>query len=134
MKLVFVPLKDVFKECKGKRQFSIKKDAYRRFSSVSNEMQIGIKKIAALYYGIRQLIWQGDTQILSLTPGAQANSAEGWTLIMPDWQNGEGASNHWRLSVVVEDNQGQRVSSNEITLTLVEPFDALSNDELRWEP
>ncbi|STI86532.1 invasin [Escherichia coli] len=78
--------------------------------------------------------WQGDTQILSLTPGAQANSAEGWTLIMPDWQNGEGASNHWRLSVVVEDNQGQRVSSNEITLTLVEPFDALSNDELRWEP
>ncbi len=50
---------------------------------------------------------------------------------MPDWQNGEGASNHWRLSVVVEDNQGQRVSSNEITLTLVEPFDALSNDELR---
>ena len=39
-------------------------------------------------YGIRQLIWQGDTQILSLTPGAQANSAEGWTLIMPDWQNG----------------------------------------------
>ncbi|HAY4975953.1 TPA: hypothetical protein JQS75_003067 [Escherichia coli] len=51
MKLVFVPLKDVFKECKGKRQFSIKKDAYRRFSSVSNEMQIGIKKIAALYDG-----------------------------------------------------------------------------------
>lgn len=50
MKLVFVPLKDVFKECKGKRQFSIKKDAYRRFSSVSNEMQIGIKKIAALYF------------------------------------------------------------------------------------
>lgn len=50
MKLVFVPLKDVFKECKGKRQFSIKKDAYRRFSSVSNEMQIGIKKIAALHY------------------------------------------------------------------------------------
>ncbi len=84
-------------------------------------------------YGIRQLIWQGDTQILSLTPGAQANSEEGWTLIMPDWQNGEGASNHWRLSVVVEDNQGQRVSSNEITLTLVEPFDALSNDELRWD-
>ncbi|MEN1226646.1 hypothetical protein AAIH20_36870, partial [Pseudomonas aeruginosa] len=37
-------------------------------------------------YGIRQLIWQGDTQILSLTPGAQANSEEGWTLIMPDWQ------------------------------------------------
>lgn len=85
-------------------------------------------------YGIRQLIWQGDTQILSLTPGAQANSAEGWTLIMPDWQNGEGASNRWRLSVVVEDNPGAACLLNEITLTLVEPFDALSNDELRWEP
>lgn len=57
MKLVFVPLKDVFKECKGKRQFSIKKDAYRRFSSVSNEMQIGIKKIAALY---EEWNWRSD--------------------------------------------------------------------------
>lgn len=56
MKLVFVPLKDVFKECKGKRQFSIKKDAYRRFSSVSNEMQICIKKIAALYFGPQQIL------------------------------------------------------------------------------
>lgn len=65
MKLVFVPLKDVFKECKGKRQFSIKKDAYRRFSSVSNEMQIGIKKIAALYTSkrIREMIWQQITQL-----------------------------------------------------------------------
>ncbi len=85
-------------------------------------------------YGIRQLIWQGDTQMLSLTSGATANSTDGWTLIMPDWQSGEGASNHWRLSVVVEDNQGQRVSSNEITLTLAEPFDAMAKDELRWEP
>ncbi len=59
MKLVFVPLKDVFKECKGKRQFSIKKDAYRRFSSVSNEMQIGIKKIAALYK-LREIILLAD--------------------------------------------------------------------------
>lgn len=84
-------------------------------------------------YGIRQLIWQGDTQILSLTPGAQANSAEGWTLIMPDWQNGKGQAItgdcRWLWKIT-----GQRVSSNEITLTLVEPFDALSNDELRWEP
>ena len=50
-------------------------------------------------YGIRQLIWQGDTQILSLTPGAQANSAEGWTLIMPGTGRTGRASNHWRLSV-----------------------------------
>ncbi|EFI3837146.1 hypothetical protein HH609_003271 [Escherichia coli] len=62
MKLVFVPLKDVFKECKGKRQFSIKKDAYRRFSSVSNEMQIGIKKIAALYCFHELAVWQSTAR------------------------------------------------------------------------
>ena len=73
MKLVFVPLKDVFKECKGKRQFSIKKDAYRRFSSVSNEMQIGVKKIAALYKQhqqennslfVHEKITEGETTLL----------------------------------------------------------------------
>lgn len=72
--------------------------------------------------------------MLSLTSGATANSADGWTLIVPDWQSGEEATNRWRLSVVVEDNQGQRVSSNEITLTLAEPFDEMAKDELRWEP
>ncbi len=84
-------------------------------------------------YGIRQLIWQGDTQILSLTPGAQANSEEGWTLIMPDWQNGKAQAITgdcqwwWKIT-------GAACLLHEITLTLVEPFDALSNDELRWEP
>ncbi len=73
MKLVFVPLKDVFKECKGKRQFSIKKDAYRRFSSVSNEMQIGIKKIAALYL-IASAI-DGQRRLIAVVMGA--DSAKG---------------------------------------------------------
>ncbi len=68
MKLVFVPLKDVFKECKGKRQFSIKKDAYRRFSSVSNEMQIGIKKIAALYNN-RDFAERFSTGLINFHPG-----------------------------------------------------------------
>ncbi|EKH7845393.1 hypothetical protein O9Y53_004197 [Escherichia coli] len=68
MKLVFVPLKDVFKECKGKRQFSIKKDAYRRFSSVSNEMQIGIKKIAALYALIRPTLAPNRRPDKAFTP------------------------------------------------------------------
>ena len=45
-----------------------------------------------------------DVRDGQVVKGVQANSEEGWTLIMPDWQNGEGASNHWRLSVVVEDN------------------------------
>ncbi|EEY3060987.1 hypothetical protein DRH31_001305 [Escherichia coli] len=66
MKLVFVPLKDVFKECKGKRQFSIKKDAYRRFSSVSNEMQIGIKKIAALYIAETHYPLRGSWHVFAL--------------------------------------------------------------------
>ncbi len=33
---------------------------------------------------------------------------------MPVWNSEPGAANRWRLSVVVEDKQGQRVSSNEI--------------------
>lgn len=32
------------------------------------------------------------------------------------------ATNRWRLSVVVEDKAGQRVSSNEITLALTQPL------------
>ncbi|EHS7479435.1 hypothetical protein KWG60_003862 [Escherichia coli] len=93
MKLVFVPLKDVFKECKGKRQFSIKKDAYRRFSSVSNEMQIGIKKIAALH-AIRYVLraaWRindGDIpRSLSLPPATALwldNRITTCALLMPD--------------------------------------------------
>ena len=82
--------------------------------------------------------WWGKNRIGAQgTDGfAEVLTNGGWRAVTKSggWQNGEGASNHWRLSVVVEDNQGQRVSSNEITLTLVEPFDALSNDELRWEP
>ncbi|EFI7368263.1 hypothetical protein BBD78_001029 [Escherichia coli] len=62
-----MPLKDVFKECKGKRQFSIKKDAYRRFSSVSNEMQIGIKKIAALYVRFNALTREQQQDVISRT-------------------------------------------------------------------
>ncbi|EGT4252775.1 YchO/YchP family invasin [Citrobacter amalonaticus] len=83
-------------------------------------------------HGIRHITWQGDTQALSLTAGANAESVEGWTVIMPAWDNSEGASNRWRLSVVVEDDKGQRVSSNEITLVLTEPFMAMPEDDPRW--
>ena len=41
---------------------------------------------------------------------------------MPVWNSEPGAANRWRLSVVVVDKQGQRVSSNEIALTLTEPL------------
>lgn len=88
MKLVFVPLKDVFKECKGKRQFSIKKDAYRRFSSVSNEMQIGVKKIAALYLNndvyfqvaLLTTIGLSSKNAILIVEFAEAAVAEGYSL------------------------------------------------------
>jgi hypothetical protein len=68
-------------------------------------------------HGIRQIHWQGDTQALSLTSPAKSNSSDGWSVIMPAWDDSEGATNRWHLSAVVEDEKGQRVSSNEITLT-----------------
>ena len=83
-------------------------------------------------HGVRHVTWQGDMQALSLTAGGNAESVEGWTVIMPAWDSTEGASNRWRLSVVVEDEKGQRVSSNEITLTLTEPFMAMPEDDPRW--
>lgn len=73
-------------------------------------------------HGIRALHWQGDTQALSLTPPIDSGSADGWTVIIPAWDYSEGASNKWHLSVVVEDKKGQRVSSNEITLSSTEPL------------
>lgn len=83
-------------------------------------------------HGIRHITWQGDTQALSLTAGAKANSIDGWTVIMPAWDNREGAENRWRLSVVIEDEKGQRVSSSEITLSLTEPFMAMPDDAPRF--
>ncbi|HEM7854520.1 TPA: YchO/YchP family invasin [Citrobacter koseri] len=84
-------------------------------------------------HGVRHVTWQGDTQALSLTAGAKADSTEGWTIIMPAWDSSEGVTNRWRLSVVVEDEQGQRVSSNEITLSLTEPFMAMPDNDPRWK-
>ena len=86
-------------------------------------------------YNIRSLTWQGDSQVLSLTPPVNRNDPDGWTIIMPAWDSSEGASNRWHLSVVVEDEKGQRVSSNEITLVLTEPLATLpapSGDI--WQP
>ena len=83
-------------------------------------------------HGVRHIDWQGDTQALSLTAGANADSVEGWTVIMPAWDSSEGATNRWHLSAVVEDEKGQRVSSNEITLMLTEPFMAMPADDPRF--
>ncbi|MBA4712407.1 MULTISPECIES: YchO/YchP family invasin [Citrobacter] len=92
---------------------------------------VALKLQVRSQYGIRHLTWQGDTKALSLTAGSHPRSAQGWTIIMPKWDSSEGATNRWRLSVVVEDEQGQRVSSNEITLSLAEPFNAVSGNDPR---
>ena len=83
-------------------------------------------------HGVRQLHWQGDVHALSLTSPAEASDSEGWSIILPAWDNSEGASNRWQLSVVVEDDEGQRVSSNEITLALTQPLLALPENDPRW--
>ncbi len=84
-------------------------------------------------HGVRALHWQGDTQALSLTSPANASDSEGWSIIMPAWNDSEGATNRWRLQVVVEDKEGQRVSSNEITLALTEPLLAMPDEDPRWK-
>lgn len=84
-------------------------------------------------HGIRQLHWQGDTQALSLTSPANSTSSDGWSIIIPAWDAREGATNRWRLSVVAEDKDGQRVSSNEITLTVVQPLMVMPDDDPRWK-
>lgn len=52
---------------------------------------------------------------------------------MPAWDASEGASNRWNLSVTVEDEKGQRVSSNEITLVLTQPLTSEPVNDPRWE-
>lgn len=83
-------------------------------------------------YHIRELVWQGDAQALSLTPPVNPRDPDGWSVIMPAWDPQPGASNRWRLSVTVEDNKGQRVSSNEITLALAEPVQNVPQTDPGW--
>lgn len=83
--------------------------------------------------GIRALNWEGDGHALSLTPPVDAQSADGWTVIMPAWDESPGASNRWHLKVTVEDQKGQRVSSNEIELALTAPLVSWSEDDPRWQ-
>lgn len=85
-------------------------------------------------HGVREIHWQGDTQPLSLTPPTRRNSSDGWSIIMPRWDNREGALNQWRLSVVVVDGKGQHVSSNEIVLTLTAPLNATPTEVVpHWD-
>lgn len=57
---------------------------------------------------------------------------DGWNMAMPVWNSEPGAVDHWRLSVVVEDKQGQRASSNEIALALTEPLVRSTTPGVSW--
>ena len=82
---------------------------------------------------ISKVLWQGDTQALSLTPGANPNDAQGWSIIMPAWDNSPDASNRYRLSVMLEDSKGNHVTSNEIELQVQEPFALDPVDSSRFD-
>lgn len=66
--------------------------------------------------------WQGDTQAVSLTPPANSNDPQGWTLTVPAWDETPGASNHYQLSVTLEDEKQQKATSNWITLQVAAPL------------
>lgn len=78
---------------------------------------------------ITRVSWQGDTQALSLTPSRNANDPHGWTLIVPKWDDSPGAANSYRLSVTLEDDKQQRVTSNWIDLKVTPPLTLSSGDE-----
>ncbi|EIC85879.1 YchO/YchP family invasin [Serratia sp. M24T3] len=73
---------------------------------------------------IQALSWQGDTQALSLTSAKSNSDADGWTVIVPKWDDSPGASNSYRLSVTAVDSKQQNVTSNWITLNVSPPLSA----------
>lgn len=78
---------------------------------------------------ITRVSWQGDTQALSLTPPHNNNDPHGWSVIMPAWDSSPGAENRYRLSVTLEDDQQQRVTSNWITLQVTPPLSLSGGEE-----
>lgn len=74
---------------------------------------------------ISALSWQGDTQALSLTSAKSNNDPDGWTIIVPKWNNSPGANNSYHLSVTAVDSKQQSVTSNWITLTVSPPLSDL---------
>lgn len=80
-------------------------------------------------HGIRSLSWQGDTQVLSLTPPANNRSVNGWSVIMPVGESGGG---EYHLSVTIEDDRGQKATSNWITLKRAEPLLARPTEDPRY--
>ncbi|WP_294907298.1 YchO/YchP family invasin [Tatumella sp. UBA2305] len=70
---------------------------------------------------IRSVHWQGDTRELSLTSPADPTDLQGWSIILPQWNNDPQASNEYHLAVTIENSQHQ-ATSNWITLKIDQPF------------
>ena len=70
---------------------------------------------------IQALSWQGDTQALSLTSAKTNSDPDGWTVIVPKWDDSPNANNTYHLSVTAVDSKQQHVTSNWITLTVAPP-------------
>lgn len=79
---------------------------------------------------IREIHWQGDTRVLSLTPPSDPTGLQGWSIIMPPWSNEADASNEYHLAVTVV-TANDTVTSNTITLKLTPPLmpDNLGNSD-----
>lgn len=82
---------------------------------------------------IKGVSWQGDTQALSLTPSSDNNDPQGWSVILPPWDNSPDATNEYRLSVTLEDTKQQRVTSNWITLKLQPPMAVREQQDNRYD-
>lgn len=73
--------------------------------------------------------WQGDTQALSLLPPQGGDVTQGWSLIVPPWDDTPGASNQYQLSAILEDEKQQKVTSNWITLQVTAPLSSTSGED-----
>lgn len=87
---------------------------------------VELKLQVRAFNSINALSWQGDTQLLSLTPPHNNRNTDGWSVIVPPWDSSPDASNSYRLSVTVVDSKDQHVTSNWITLKVSPP--PLSDD------
>ncbi|MGO2437969.1 MAG: inverse autotransporter invasin YchO, partial [Serratia proteamaculans] len=56
-----------------------------------------------------------------------SNDPHGWSLIVPQWDNSPDAANSYRLSVTLEDDKQQLVTSNWIQLQVTPPLTASSS-------
>ncbi len=70
---------------------------------------------------IRSVHWQGDTRQLSLTSPANPTDLQGWSIILPQWNNDPQATNEYHLAVTIENGQHQ-ATSNWITLKIDQPL------------